>query len=304
MLEKTGVPTQSQIESVFPSDERLSQGPVAVIECFQLIPCDPCASACTRGAILPFNDINDRPVIDNGKCNGCMQCITKCPGLAIMVVDMTYTSSRALIKIPYEFRPLPEVGQTVQALNREGKLVADAEVVQVLYTKNMNKVPVVSIAVDKHLVKTVRNIVVRSGDDLPREATGFQTKKLYSTASLSQLNTASNVFAKQMCENPEPHSNQAPDSSGIVCRCNDLSLSEIKALISKGYTTIAELKNMARIGMGPCQGRNCLPIVINELSHALDIPVAKLPASSFRPMVKSIDLGELAAYSDDEVHHG
>lgn len=35
MLAKTGVPTEEQIEKIKPSPERLGQGPVAVIECFQ-----------------------------------------------------------------------------------------------------------------------------------------------------------------------------------------------------------------------------------------------------------------------------
>jgi len=59
MLEKTGVPTAADIESVFPSEERLANGPVAVIECYQNIPCNPCFTACNRNAILEFEDIND-----------------------------------------------------------------------------------------------------------------------------------------------------------------------------------------------------------------------------------------------------
>ena len=265
MLEKTGVPTQSEIESVFPDSQRLSKGPVAIIECFQSIPCDPCEKACPRGAIQPFADINHRPVIDNDKCNGCILCMTKCPGLAIMVVDMTYAPSHALIKMPYEFRPLPEKGQTVQALDREGNVIAEAEVVQVLNTKKMNNVPIVSISVDKQLVKQVRNI-----------------REIKAPAP-----TPTGAAIQEVAQD-----------TGITCRCNDLDISEIRALIASGYTTIQELKQMARIGMGPCQGRSCLPIVINELSRALGIPVSKLPPSSFRPMVKSIELGDLAAYED------
>jgi len=292
MLEKTGVPTPSQIESVFPSDERLSQGPVAVIECFQPIPCDPCATACPRGAILPFDDINDRPVINSDKCNGCLLCVAKCPGLAIMVVDMNFSHDRALIKLPYEFRPLPEKGQTVQAFDREGTAVAEAEVVQVLNSKNMNKVPVVSIAVDKQLVKIIRNF-------RPIELCRNYTQSVVARNGVTKQSTKNLGFAHTsgLLRFARNDGNEAQDT-GIACRCNDLDISEIRALIAKGYTTIAELKQMARLGMGPCQGRNCLPIVINELSRALGIPVAELPAGSFRPMVKSIELGALAAYEE------
>jgi len=266
MLEKTGVPTQSEIESVFPKDDRLLQGPVAVIECFQPIPCDPCAAACPRGAIRSFDDINDRPEIDNDKCNGCILCMTKCPGLAIMVVDMTWSYDRALIKLPYEFRPLPEKGQPVQALDREGVAVAEAEVVRVQNSKSLNNVPVVTIAVDKSLVKIIRNIRAIQ-------------QSIHKTTD-------------------KTISDEAQDT-GIVCRCNDLDIRQVRALIAKGYTTLPELKQMARLGMGPCQGRNCLPIVASELSKVLGIPVAELSAGSFRPMVKSIELGDLAAYYED-----
>jgi len=164
---------------------------------------------------------------------------------------MAWSHDRALIKMPYEFRPLPQKRQIVLALNREGEAVAEAEVIQVHNSKNMNKVPIVSIAVDKQFVKIVRNI--------------------------------------RLDKTPE---------TGIAGRCNDLDLDEIRAFIAQGYTTIPELKQMARLGMGPCQGRNCLPIVINELSKALNIPVAQLSTGSFRPMVKSIKLGDLAAYNE------
>ena len=64
MLEKTGVPTKENIESVTPSKERLSKGPVALIECFQEIPCNPCYTSCKKGAIKELIDINDRPILD------------------------------------------------------------------------------------------------------------------------------------------------------------------------------------------------------------------------------------------------
>jgi len=266
MLEKTGIPTQSEIESIFPDKERMAQGPVAVIECFQSIPCDPCATACPRGAILPFADINDRPIIDDDKCNGCILCMTKCPGLAIIVVNAAWSDDHALIKLPYEFRPLPERGQIVQALDREGKAVAEAEVIQVQNSKSMNRVPIVSISVDKDLIKIVRNIRI--------------TQEPVSTVPSSAIQ-------------------EEAEDTGIVCRCNDLSIGDIRALIANGYTTIPELKQIARIGMGPCQGRNCMPIIANELSRISGITVAELAAGSFRPTVKSIALGDLAAYIEE-----
>ena len=64
MLKSTGIPTQKDLESVVPSKERLAKGPVAIMECFEKIPCNPCYTSCKRGAITEFEDINDRPQLN------------------------------------------------------------------------------------------------------------------------------------------------------------------------------------------------------------------------------------------------
>lgn len=149
---ETGIITLKDIQ--VPSKERLEKGPVAVIECPQSIPCDPCVEACPFHAIS-MNDINDLPKIDFEKCTGCGACIGKCPGLAVFVVDMTYSDNEALIKIPYEFA-LPKTGDTVKALDRKGNVKGDAKVIRVV--KEKDKTGVVSIAVKKSLAMEVRNI--------------------------------------------------------------------------------------------------------------------------------------------------
>lgn len=150
--EETGIITLKDIQA--PSKERFEKGPVAVIECPQSIPCNPCADACKFGAIT-MNDINALPKIDFEKCTGCGACISKCPGLAVFVVDMTYSENEALIKLPYEFA-LPKIGDTVKALDRKGEMKGDAKVVRVI--KEKDKTGVVSIAVKKNLAMEVRNI--------------------------------------------------------------------------------------------------------------------------------------------------
>lgn len=83
-----------------------------------------------------------------------------------------------------------------------------------------------------------------------------------------------------------------------ICRCSDLTLKEIRDLIQQGYTTFDELKRIARAGMGPCQGRTCMPLILKELSQATGIPIADLSPGTFRPPVKSIKLGEIAAEAE------
>jgi len=154
MLERDGVPTAEDLASIIPSEGRLAQGAVAIIECFQAIPCDPCYDWCKRGAIKKFKSPTDLPQIDYQVCNGCALCVIGCPGLAIFVVDRTYSKERALLKIPYEFLPLPEKGEVVEALNREGEAVGEAEVLKVQPTKQ--RTTLVSLLVPQKLAMEVR----------------------------------------------------------------------------------------------------------------------------------------------------
>ena len=158
MLERTGIPTDDDLEKVIPDKKRLAQGPVVIIECFQKIPCDPCAISCKLGAIKPFKDINDLPQVDFDKCTGCGICISSCPGLAIFVIDMNYSDSKSLIKLPYEMLPLPEKGKDVYALDRAGRVLGKVKVIKVLKIKN--KTNIISLEVPKGMAMKVRSIKV------------------------------------------------------------------------------------------------------------------------------------------------
>lgn len=158
MLEKTGVPDSRQIQDGTPTAERFRKGPVAVVECFQSIPCDPCRYACKQGAISEFEDINDTPIIDHELCNGCGACISQCPGLAIFVIDATFSEKEGLVKIPYEYSPLPIKGETVTALDREGNEACQANVIRVQNSKTQDRTPIVWLAVPHHYLTEVRSL--------------------------------------------------------------------------------------------------------------------------------------------------
>lgn len=136
-----------------PSEERLKKGPTAIIECIENIPCNPCVDACPFEAIS-MEKIIDIPEIDYEKCTGCGTCIPICPGLAIFVVDIS--REKAVITIPYEFLPIPEIEDKVKALDRKGDIVGEAKVIRV--KENENKTNTVTIEVNKELGMIVRNI--------------------------------------------------------------------------------------------------------------------------------------------------
>lgn len=156
--EKTGVLSIADISDAIPSKDRLNEGLVAIIECIERIPCNPCVDACPFDAISIEEGMVGRPRISFERCTGCGNCVSACPGLAIFLVDMTYSAQKAKILLPYELYPLPNPGDKVSGLDRRGKPVGEAEVLKV---KKENGTGLIAIAVNKDLAMEVRNIEVK-----------------------------------------------------------------------------------------------------------------------------------------------
>lgn len=141
----------------YPSEERFESGPIAVIECIQEIPCNPCERACRFNAIVVGKPIINLPRLVEEKCRGCGECIAACPGLAIFLVDRTYSPEEAAVSIPYEYLPLPEMGSSVNALDRFGEWVCSGRVIRVANPRKNDGTAVVTIAVPKHYSDRVRS---------------------------------------------------------------------------------------------------------------------------------------------------
>jgi len=160
MYARDGVPSSDELVKFLPPEDRLERGPCVVVECIQEIPCNPCVKACPRGEIKIEGNINNIPIVDYDKCNGCGVCIPRCPGLAIFVVHKNYSEKSALISLPYEFLPIPKVGDEVIALDREGKPITKAKVIRVLNPPKYDHTAVVTIEIPKDLIHTIRHIQV------------------------------------------------------------------------------------------------------------------------------------------------
>lgn len=92
------------------------------------------------------------------------------------------------------------------------------------------------------------------------------------------------------------------ENRSVVCRCEDISLEEIRSYIAMGYTDLEELKRLLRISMGRCQGKTCLSIVMRELSLVTGQPISEMLPTTYRPPTVGILLGDLAKGASDE--HG
>ena len=138
-----------------PTKKQLESG-VAILECIQEIPCDPCVASCPVHAIS-MKDINAPPVNDFEKCIGCTKCVGICPGLAIFVIKVK--GDKAWITLPYEFVAVPKVGDSVSAVDRTGAIRGKALVKKVV---KQGKTMVITIEVDSNLAMDIRNIRVGS----------------------------------------------------------------------------------------------------------------------------------------------
>lgn len=164
-LLKDGYLSQEELARLpgMPPAERLAKGPVAVIECPQEIPCNPCVEACRLNAITIEGSITNLPVLDSETCTGCGLCIAVCPGQAIFVVDTSYSEDESSVMIPYEFIPLPAEGEFVDGLDRAGRAVCTARVLKVRNLKRNDHTPLITLAVPKDKVMEVRSLRIRRG---------------------------------------------------------------------------------------------------------------------------------------------
>lgn len=163
----TGVPDAEELQgcSGMPSLQRIMKGRVANIECLQCIPCNPCEKACPIGAIHLNGKISNMPVLDEEKCVGCGQCIAHCPGLAITVINQVYAPSTATLDFPYEYLPLPSVGEKVKAVNRAGKIVGEATVLAVVKDQGCSGTYVIRIEAAKDIINEARSIQRLAGKE-------------------------------------------------------------------------------------------------------------------------------------------
>lgn len=150
-LKKVGSPSLEELQNSpgYPSKKDFSRGPIAVIECVEEIPCNPCETSCLKEAIKIGNPITNLPCIDFEKCAGCGICVSACPGLAIYIKDYTYSDNETLITFPFEYFPLPEVGDTVIMAGRMGEAICKGRITKVSHGKMNDHTTLISAVYPK-----------------------------------------------------------------------------------------------------------------------------------------------------------
>jgi len=83
----------------------------------------------------------------------------------------------------------------------------------------------------------------------------------------------------------------------IICRCEEVTLGEIREAINRGATDVNEVKSMTRAGMGRCQGRMCGPALIEIINRQQASHTTQPSYFRRRPPVKPVPLVEIAKHS-------
>mgnify|MGYP002622628792 CR=1 FL=1 len=215
-----------------PSHERMAQKGFVIADCLYGFACNPCSFSCKQGAITK-ESTSSTPVIDYDKCIGCMECVAKCPGLAIF----GYRPDRDTLYLPLEFDAA--AGGEVFLVDDGGKKVGEGTIERIMQKPGKTNIAVVKAA-------------SMDGDLL--EARGFIAKDRYPAP-----------LELKPCD--------APVDPTYVCHCEDVSTDDLlKLLEGRKSITAQELKHISRIGMGACRGSRCLPRVKQVLrAHGIDV---------------------------------
>ncbi len=240
-----------------------------VLHCSQEIPCNPCTSVCSQGAIfIEESDIRKVPDYIAKKlgttCIACEKCVTVCPGLAITLVDLRKEADFALVTIPYEFeKGSIAVGDFITVLDTTGKGVGKVEVLRTRIAKATDRTMLVKVRAPKEIATKIAGIQVQEG----------------------------------WVSEPMDHWVQRLEDDTIVCRCERVTLAEIKDIIRSGVHDMNEIKAITRAGMGACGGKTCSSL-IKRAFRELGVPLSAVTENVARPLFVEVPFGVLAGASD------
>ncbi len=85
----------------------------------------------------------------------------------------------------------------------------------------------------------------------------------------------------------------------IICRCEEVTLSEVEKAIEDGARTVNEVKKRTRAGMGLCQGKSCGRLIEKIIAQKTGTPAEEIFPTAFRPPVRPIKLS-IVAGDDNE----
>ena len=249
------------------------EGIFPVLHCAQEIPCNPCTSVCPQGCIVmegadlgQSEDIRALPEYVGENCTGCAQCVAICPGLAITLVDFRKHAEYPTVTIPYEFtRTTIHEGDVVTVLDTEGTMLGNVEVTRVRAPKFADQALLVQVRAPREIAKYIAGIRVQE---------------------------------PAVTEPMERYVERMTDDE-VICRCERVTVGEIRALIRAGIRDMNHIKGVTRAGMGACGGKTCTNL-IKRLFREEGIPLQEMTESTQRPLFVEVPMGAFAGITAGE----
>ncbi|NVM19470.1 MAG: FAD-dependent oxidoreductase [Candidatus Lokiarchaeota archaeon] len=238
------------------------EGIFPLFHCNQEIPCNPCTTVCPQQQIKTVDDlITQLPYFtDDQDCIGCGNCVAVCPGLAITLVDNRKDKNAPVVTFPLELTSKKiETGRTVMVVSNDGDL-GEYEVTRARFLKEFPKTQLVSVKLPSEIAKV---------------AVGIKLIK--------------SSYTEPMDLYQQSHT----DDDIIVCRCERVSVGEIRKWIRYGVHDFNELKALTKAGMGACGGKTCTTL-INRIFREEGIEQEKIIPGTKRPLFVEVPMGAFA----------
>lgn len=86
----------------------------------------------------------------------------------------------------------------------------------------------------------------------------------------------------------------------ILCRCEQVTLGQVREAVHCGAQTVADVKNITRTGMGNCQGRTCGSIIARILAAETGRSMADVHYYNIRPPVHPVPLSVIEEYKPEK----
>ena len=92
----------------------------------------------------------------------------------------------------------------------------------------------------------------------------------------------------------EPLTTQLARDDTLVCRCESVTLGELREAMAGGAMSAGAAKRLTRAGMGKCQGRYCSPSVLALATEASGVPPGEFSGFAPQAPIRPVAIGEVA----------
>jgi sarcosine oxidase subunit alpha len=244
------------------------EGVYPVFYCNQQIPCNPCTTVCDQEQIETIDDlITQLPYFKGTQdCIGCGKCVAVCPGLAVVLIDFRKDKENPFVTFPFELT--------------EKKLEKGQEIIVVSNEEEFGKYKIHRTRILKEFPKT-QLVSVKLPSAIAKKATAI---KLYKT----KFTEPTDLYQKPFT-----------DDETIVCRCERVSVGEIRKWIRAGVRDFNELKALTKVGMGACGGKTCTPLIERIFREEGVSPNEIIPGTK-RPLFIEVPMGIFANAKDNK----